>query len=75
MCHRKVAKCEKLTEILNSDWDIYGGETCKKKELYATEKLCLLLLVEESSGKNTFHSDENGIIGYNGEDLKTKERT
>ena len=36
--------------------------------------MSLLLLVEESSGKNTFHSDENGIIGYNGEDLKTKER-
>ena len=36
--------------------------------------MSLLLLVEESFGKNTFHSDENGIIGYNGEDLKTKER-
>ena len=36
--------------------------------------MSLLLLVEESFGKNTFHSDENGIIGYNGEGWKTKER-
>ena len=51
-----------------------AGKRAKRKRLYATGKLCLLLLVEESFGKNTFHSDENGIIGYNGEDLKTKER-
>ena len=37
----KLLKCEKLTEILNSDWDIYGGETCKKKEIICNGKIVL----------------------------------
>lgn len=37
----KLLKCEKLTEILNSDWDIYGGETCRKKEIICNGKIVL----------------------------------